>query len=108
MEEQARHHQEQMNEQDRRHREQMDEQARQSREQEKKHVEQMAVLIYQVKVRDAEMNHLIEAACDGAKGGSTQVTSFKPFDSNTELWLDYLERFRTFLTVNSIPKEKEA
>ena len=42
--------------QDRCHKEQMDKQARQSREQEKKHVEQMAVLIDQVKVRDAEMN----------------------------------------------------
>ena len=36
------------------------------------------------------------------------MASFKPFPSNSELWLDYLERFRTFLTANSIPKEKEA
>ena len=80
----------------------MDEQARQSREQAKKHAEQMAVLIDQVKVRDAEMKHLI-----GAKGSSTPVASFEPFDSNSELYLDYLETFRTFLTANSIPKQKE-
>ena len=108
MEEQARCHQEQMNEQDRRHREQMNQQARQSREQEKKYVEQMAVLIDEVKVRDAEMKHLIQATHDGAKGSSTPVASFEPFDLNSELWLDYRERFRTLLTANSIPKEKEA
>ena len=85
MEEQDRHHQEQMNEQDRHHREQMAGQTRQSREQEKKHAEQMAVLINQDKVRDAEMKHLIEAACDGAKGSSTTVSSFEPFDLNSEL-----------------------
>ena len=65
----------------------------------------MAVLRDQVKVRDAEMKHLIEAAHDGA---IYTVASFEPFDSNPELWMDYLEKFRTFLTANSIPKEKEA
>ena len=45
----------------------------------------MAVLIDQVKVRDTEMKHLIEAARNGAKGNSTPVASFKPFDSNSEL-----------------------
>ena len=34
--------------------------------------------------------------------------SFQPFDSHSVLWLDYLERFRTFLTANSVPKVKEA
>ena len=67
MEEEDRRHQEQMIEQDtcRRHRQQMAEQARQSREQEKKHEEQMAILLNQVKVRGAEMKHLMEAAHDG-------------------------------------------
>ena len=36
------------------------------------------------------------------------MASFERFDSNSELWLDYLERFRTLLTANSIPREKEA
>ena len=35
------------------------------------------------------------------------MASFEPFDSNSKLWLDYLERFRTFLTANSFPREKE-
>ena len=54
------------------------------------------------------MKCLIEVANDGAKGSSTAVASFEAFDSNSELWLDYLEKFRTSLTANSIPKEKEA
>ena len=86
----------------------MDEQARKSREQEKKHVEQTAVLINQVKVRDTQMKHLIEAAHDGAKANPTPVARFQPFDSSSELRFDYLKIFRTFFTVNSIPKEKEA
>ena len=80
----------------------------QMEKQDRQHAEQMAVLIGRIKTRDADMKRLIEAAHDGAKGSSTPVTSFKPFDSNSELLLDYLERFRTFLTANSIPKEKEA
>ena len=54
------------------------------------------------------MKHLVEAAHDGAKANPIPVASFRPFDLSSELWLDYLERFRTFLTANSIPKEKEA
>ena len=93
-------------EQDRR--QHMAEQARQSREQEKKHAEEMAVLIEQVILRDTEMKRLIEVVRDGDKRSSTAVASFEPFDSSLELWLNYLERFRTFLTANSIPREKEA
>ena len=67
----------------------------QMEKQDRQHAEQMAVLIAQVKSRDVNMKHLIEAACDGTKGSSTPAASFKPFDSNSELWLDYMERFRT-------------
>ena len=69
--------------------EQMDEQAKQRREQ-------------MDKIKD-EMKNLIEAACDEARGSSTSMASFQPFDSSSELWLGYLERFRTFFTANSIP-----
>ena len=54
------------------------------------------------------MKHPIEAARDGTKGSSTPVASFQPFESSSELWLDYLERSRTFLTAISVPKKKEA
>ena len=53
------------------------------------------------------MKYLIQAARDGDKGSSTPVASFQPFDSSLELWLDYLERIRTFVTAMSVPKEKE-
>ena len=58
MEEQARRHQEEMNEQDRRHK------------------EKITVLIDQVKVMEAEMKHLIEAACDGAIANPTPSGQF--------------------------------
>ena len=64
--------------------------------QDRQHAEEMAALIEQVKSRDADMKHLKEAAGDGAKGSSTPMASFHPFDSNSELWLDCLERFITF------------
>ena len=36
------------------------------------------------------------------------MASFQTCDSSSEPWLDYLEKFGTFLTANSVPKEKEA
>ena len=54
------------------------------------------------------MKNLIQAAHDGGRENSTPVASFEPFDSSSELWLDYLEILRTFCTVNSIPKENKA
>ena len=85
----------------RQHKEQMDKQARQ-------HREQIAVLKEQVKTKQHEMKNLIEATSDRFRGSSAPVVSFQPIDSSSELWLDYLERFRTSLTANSIPKKKEA
>ena len=81
---------------------------KQMEKQDRQHAEQMAVLIALVKSSDVDMKHLIEPDCNGAKGSSTQVASFEPCDSSSMLWLDYQERFRTFLNANSIPKEKEA
>ena len=36
------------------------------------------------------------------------VPSFSAFDSATELWMDYWERFKTFTEANSVPEEKKA
>ena len=82
------------------HKEQMDEQARQ-------HREQMAVLGEHIRAQDLKMKKLVEVVCDGARGSFTPMASFQPFDSTSELWLDYLEKFRTFLRANSVPKEKK-
>ena len=38
----------------------------------------------------------------------TPMASFQPFDSTSELWTDYLARFRTFVTANSVPDNKQA
>ena len=43
--------------------------------QDRQHVEQMAVLRAQVKSRDADMKHLIQAARDVAEGSSIPVAS---------------------------------
>ena len=59
-------------------------------------------------MNDQSSSSCLNTARDGAKGCSIPVASFEPFDSNSELQLDYLEKFRTFLTANSIHKEKEA
>ena len=67
------------------HKEEIEEQARQSREQARQHVEQMAVLKEQVKAREVEMKHVIEAARDGTKGSYTPVASFQRLDSSSDL-----------------------
>ena len=54
-----------------------------------------------------KMKNLIEAARDGARGSFAPLTSIQPFNFIPELWLDYLERFRTFFTAD-LTKEKEA
>ena len=68
----------------------------------------MAVVKEQAKIDEDEMKKLIVAACDGARGSSTTMASFQPFNSSLELQFDYLERFRTFLKSNSITKQKKA
>ena len=83
------------------HKEKMAEQARQ-------HVEQIAVLIEQVKTKENEMKNLRKAACDGDRVSYMSMARFHPFNSSSELWLDHLKKFRTFLTANSTPKEKKA
>lgn len=40
--------------------------------------------------------------------GTSSVPRFSPFDSSSELWKDYLARFKTFLGANSISEEKES
>ena len=56
----------------------MDEQARH-------HADQMSVLIEQVKIMEYEIKNLIEAARDGARGSSTSIASLQPFDSISKL-----------------------
>ena len=70
-------------------------------EQNKQHQEQMTMLQEQIKILQSSLNKPRENV-------PTPMASFQPFDSTSELWTDYLARFRTFVTANSIPHNKQA
>ena len=65
------------------------------------HQEQMTMLQEQLKILQSSLNNPRENV-------PTPMASFQPFDSTSELWTDYLARFRTFVTANSIPDNKQA
>ena len=65
------------------------------------HQEQMTMLQEQLKTLQSSLNNPRENV-------PTPMASFQPFDSTSELWTDYLARFRTFVTANSIPDNKQA
>ena len=67
----------------------------------KQHQEQMLMLQEQIKILQSSLNKPRENV-------PTPMASFQPFDSTSELWTDYLARFRTFVTANSIPDNKQA
>ena len=74
---------------------------KQHQEQYKQHQEQMTMLQEQLKILQSSLNNPRENV-------PTPMASFQPFDSTSELWTDYLARFRTFVTANSIPDNKQA
>ena len=74
---------------------------KQHQEQNKQHQEQMSMLQEQLKILQSSLNKPRENV-------PTPMASFQPFDSTSELWTDYLARFRTFITANSIPDNKQA
>ena len=98
-------HQEQMTVLRDEHREQNQQQQEQMAvlrdEQNKQHQEQMTMLQEQIKILQSSLNNPRENV-------PTPMASFQPFDSTSELWTDYLARFRTFVTANSIPDNKQA
>ena len=65
------------------------------------HQEQMSMLQEQLKILQSSLNNPRENV-------PTPMASFQPFDSTSELWTDYLARFRTFVTAYSIPDNKQA
>ena len=77
------------------------EQNKQHQEQNKRHQEQMTMLQEQLKILQSSLNNPRENV-------PTPMASFQPFDSTSELWTDYLARFRTFVTANSVPDNKQA
>ena len=91
----------QYQEQNNQHQEQMAVLRDEHREQNKQHQEQMTMLQEQLKTLQSSLNNPRENV-------PTPMASFQPFDSTSELWTDYLARFRTFVTANSIPDNKQA
>ena len=83
------------------HQEQMAVLRDEHREQNKQHKEQMTMLQEQLKALQSSLNNLRENV-------PTPIASFQPFDSTSELWTDYLAKFRTFVIANSIPDNKQA
>ena len=88
-------------EQNKQHKEQMAVLRDEHLEQNKQHQEQMSMLQEQLKILQSSLNNPRENV-------PTPMASFQPFDSTSELWTDYLARFRTFVTANSIPDNKQA
>ena len=85
---------------------------RQHQEQNKQHQEQMAVLRgehqEQITMLQEQIKILQSSLNNPRENVPTPMASFQPFDSTSELWTDYLARFRTFVTANSIPDNKQA
>ena len=97
-------HQEQMavlrdehREQNKQHQEQMAVLRDEHCEQNKQHKEQMTMLQEQLKTLQSSLNNPRENVL-------TPMASFQPFDSTSELWTDYLARFRTFITLTPFTK----
>ena len=99
-----------------------EEQQRRYEEQQTRHEE---LLDQQHKLHKAEMDALLSTI--GAAGSrslegegdsvphipvistpSGAIPSFAAFDPTTELWPDYLSRFRTFLAANAVPQPRQA
>ena len=78
------------------------------REQNKQHQEQMAVLRDEHCEQNKQHKEQQSSLNNPRENVPTPMASFQPFDSTSELWTDYLARFRTFVTANSIPDNKQA
>ena len=85
---------------------------KQHQEQNKQHQEQMAVLRdehrEQMTMLQEQLKILQSSLNNPRENVPTPMASFQPFDSTSELWTDYLARFRTFVTANSVPDNKQA
>ena len=81
---------------------------KQHQEQKKQHQEQMAVLRDEHREQMTMLQEQQSSLNNPRENVPTPMASFQPFDSTSELWTDYLARFRTFVTANSIPDNKQA
>ena len=78
---------------------QLDQQSSMMEAQEKRHREQIDVMMQLIRNPERNEQATTITACVFPK--------FSEFDSGTELWTDYWARFNTFVGANSVPEEKK-
>ena len=79
---------------------QIDQQRTMMAVQEKRHLEQLDVMMQLIRNPGRNEQTIPITTCVFPK--------FSAFDSGTELWTDYWARFKTFVEANSVPEEKKA
>ena len=70
--------------------------------------QQMQQMQQELQQRDQQMQQLIATMKPGEDKVAVNIPKFIPFESSQELWSDYWSSFQTFLSVQSIPDEKQA
>ena len=71
----------------------------------------MEVQNKQLETQQQQMKELIDRlgpVPKGQAGTTVSIPNFVPFDSTSELWKEYLARFYTFASANSVPEDKMA
>ena len=94
--------QEQMQRQEERHQQQEE----RYQQQEERHQQQEERHRQQLTVMQQQLDEQRKSA--GTFASQKQTPPFPAFDSTAELWKDYLLRFKTFLSANSVPGDKLA
>ena len=72
---------------------------------------QMEAQNKQLETQQQQVKELIDRlgpVLKGQAGTTVSISNFVPFDSTSELWKDYLARFYTFTSANSVPEDKVA
>ena len=67
-------------------------------------------MLEQTKQYKEQMDYKLQSLMEDITHSETTglVTILKPFDSDSELWSNYLTRFRAFFATNSILEDKRA
>ena len=73
--------------------------------------QQMEAQNKQLETQQQKMKELIDRlgpVPKGQAGTTVSIPNFVPLDSTSELWKDYLARFYTFASANTVPEDKVA
>ena len=97
---------EQMQRQEARHQQEKERHRQQEERQEERHQQQEERHWQQLTVMQQQLDEQRKSA--GTFASQKQTPPFPAFDSTAELWKDYLLRFKTFVSANSVPDDKLA